>query len=286
MHSNWSHWATPAPKYHPHLQPPSSSTTIFILAWEELPGLLWERVRAGVLVWDSSLPFPALSWGSYLSTGCGSVCSAPSEALFHKRQDGTCSFPCGCAHSEQTQLLLSPWQLTAQLVTASCARSPVGVLANSAPGSLEQQVCQSSIMANTGFPAREDPDSSLFLIKWAIGYHHIPFSIILNQLKQVFNLTNNSVPSPKFFFFSNCTYQLSWTVENMGLQEVLIFIKVLYRLLMTEFLSIPLCGLCCAGWARAVWAAFPSDTDTARCRSRRAPPAFGDKVFSAEIAWK
>lgn len=72
----------------------------------------------------------------------------------------------------------------------------------------------------------------------------------------------------------------------MGVQEVLISVSVLYGLLMAEFLPIPLCALCCAGWVRAAWAAFPSDTDTAHCRSRRAHPALGDKVFSAEIAWK
>lgn len=36
------------------------------------------------------------------------VCSAPTEVLFYERQDGTWSFSCCCAHSEQAQVSAVP----------------------------------------------------------------------------------------------------------------------------------------------------------------------------------
>lgn len=150
--------------------------------------------------WDSSVPFTALSWGTCLTTVAGVLCSHWST--FSQGAGWKLVLPMWlctlCPHGS--------WQcICYSLLCSLTSGGPWLALL-----SLEQQVCASSIMANTGFPVRENPDSSVFLIKWTTGYHHISFSIILNQLKHVLNLTNHSVPAPKLFFFLFLSFHEQW----------------------------------------------------------------------------
>lgn len=114
--------------------------------------LCMQTVRERVLVLGQLCAIPALPWGICLSTGCWCVLLPQKCFLTRGRMEPGAS-PV-IVHTEQTQSSAVPMDQQHIWLQPPVGTYQWRTLASSVPGSLEQRVYASSIMANSGFRVR------------------------------------------------------------------------------------------------------------------------------------